>query len=291
MTASVEHLTVEANGLRFYAAATGPTDGPLVLLLHGFPEFSYGWRHQLHELGAAGLRAVAPDQRGYGYSAKPRGVRAYRLDRLAEDVVAIAAALGHEQFMLVGHDWGGIVAWHLASTQGDRIRRLAILNAPNLGVATQFAARHPLQLIKSSYVAFFQLPLLPELSLTSWKCALLASALQRSSRLGTFSPEELETYREAWTQEGAMTAMLNWYRAMPLDAPHVAQRIRLPVRVIWGDQDSALEPLLAEESSKMCDDVEIFHLSGATHWLHHEEPIEINRLLLNFLRGSPTKPG
>ena len=114
---AIAELTVAANGLDVHALACGPDDGPLVLLLHGFPECALGWRHQLTALGAAGLRAVAPDQRGYGGTDKPIGVRAYAIDRLADDIVELAAALGQRRFMLVGHDWGGIVAWHLASTR------------------------------------------------------------------------------------------------------------------------------------------------------------------------------
>jgi pimeloyl-ACP methyl ester carboxylesterase len=284
---SIDELSIAANGLTFHAAACGPRDGPLVLLLHGFPECALGWRHQLAALGAAGLRAVAPDQRGYGRTDKPIGVRAYAIDRLADDIVELASALGRRTFMLVGHDWGGIVAWHLASTRPAVLERLAILNAPHLGVAGRFARRHPLQLVKSAYVGYFQLPLGPELSLTSWDGRLLAGTLKQSSRPGAFSAEDLRDYRAAWTQPGAMTAMLNWYRAMALQPPTAANRITVPVRVIWGDRDSALEPGLAEESASLCDAVEVIHLPDATHWLHHEEIERVNALLLEFLRPRP----
>ena len=280
--AGVEHLDLEADGLHFHALATGPKKGPLVLLLHGFPEFSYGWRHQLPALGRAGLRAVAPDQRGYGRSDKPAGIRAYEIDRLALDVVALARALGHERFMLVGHDWGGIVAWHLASTQPEVLDRLAILNAPHLGVVGRHALQHPLQLLKSTYVGFFQLPLVPEFALTAWDCALLVSALERSSRPGTFTPDELKVYRAAWSENGAMTTMLNWYRALVLGTAR-EQRIALPVRILWGDRDTALEPSLAEASLALCDDGEVFHFADATHWLQHEKVDEVNRHLVDFL--------
>ena len=280
----IDELTVAANGLDFRCLACGPENGPLVLLLHGFPESALGWRHQLTALGAAGLRAVAPDQRGYGGTDKPIGLRAYAIGELADDIIEIAAALGRRTFMLVGHDWGGIVAWHLASTRPAVLERLAILNAPHLGVAARFARRHPLQWVKSAYVGYFQLPVIPELSLTSWDCGLLVAALERSSRPGAFSAEDLRAYRAAWTQPGAMTAMLNWYRAMALHPPEAANRIAVPVRVIWGDRDSALEPGLAEESASLCDNVEIVHLPEATHWLQHEEIERVNALLLEFLR-------
>ena len=283
---SIDDLTIAANGLRFHALACGPADGPLVLLLHGFPECAHAWRRQLAALGAAGLRAVAPDQRGYGRSDRPSGIRSYALDNLADDIVAMASSLGHDKFMLVGHDWGGIVAWHLASTRPAVLERLAILNAPHLGVAARFARRHPLQWVKSAYVGYFQLPIIPELSLTAWDCALLVAALERSSRPGAFSAEDLQAYRAGWTQPGAMTAMLNWYRAMALQPPEAANRIAVPVRVIWGDRDSALEPGLAEESASLCDAAEVIHLPDATHWLHHEESGRVDALLLEFLLGA-----
>ena len=195
----------------------------------------------------------------------------------------MAAALGHRRFTLIGHDWGGIVAWHLASTRPAVLERMAILNAPHLGVAARFARGHPLQWIKRADVGYFQLPVIPELSLTSWDCGLLVAALERSSRPGAFSAEDLRIYREAWTQPGAMTAMLNWYRAMALQPTGAPNRIAVPVRVIWGDRDSALEPGLAEESASVCDAVEVIHLPEATHWLHHEEIERVNALLLDFV--------
>lgn len=288
-TSVVEHLTLTANGLQFYAAAAGPRDAPLVVLLHGFPEFSYGWRHQLSALAAAGLRVVAPDQRGYGHSAKPKGRRAYRIDALASDAIALAEALGRKRFSVVGHDWGGIVAWHLASQHPEHLERLAIINAPHLGVTLSHTLQHPGQLLKSAYVAWFQLPALPELALASADFALLAGALERSSRPGTFSAEELSVYRQAWAKKGALTAMLNWYRALPLAGQREAKRVTVPTRVIWGDQDSALDASLAEESLALCDDGEAFHLPDATHWVHHEEPGKVNDLLGSFFSGRAPK--
>src|SRR5689334_2244099 len=149
------HGEAPVNGVRLHYVEAGR--GPLVLLLHGFPEFWYGWRHQLPALGEAGWRVVAPDQRGYGLSAKPKGVRSFALDVLADDVIALAAALGRRRFTLVGHDWGGIVAWHVATRHPEHLEGLAILNAPHLGVAGWHALQHPMQLVRSSYVGFFQL--------------------------------------------------------------------------------------------------------------------------------------
>lgn len=283
MPPTIEPLTIEANGLTFFAAAAGPSDGPLVLLLHGFPEFSYAWRHQLAPLADAGWRAVAPDQRGYARSDKPVSVDAYRIDTLVDDVLAIATALGHERFALVGHDWGGIVAWRLAADHPERVLRLAILNAPNLDVAWTHALTHPTQLLRSAYVAFFQSPLLPELVLSSMDHALLARALSQSSRPGAFTDEDLDRYREAWAAPGALTAMLGWYRALPRTPMRAPRRISVPTLVLWGDDDNALDRGLAERSASLCDDVEVVHRDDATHWIHHEHPDDVLARLRAFL--------
>lgn len=275
---------VAANGLDFHVALAGPADGPPVVLLHGFPEFWYGWRRQIGPLAAAGLRVVVPDQRGYNLTGKPAGVAAYALDRLADDVLAVAEALGHRRFALVGHDWGGVVAWHLAARQPDRIARLAVLNAPHPAVMGRYARAHPGQLLRSWYVAWFQVPALPERLMAARDHAALADALTGSSRPGTFAPDDLARYREAWRRPGALTAMVNWYRALRLAAP-TPERVAVPVRVIWGDRDRFLEAGLVEASLAGCDRGEAFHLPEASHWVQHEEPERVNRLLVEFLLG------
>jgi epoxide hydrolase 4 len=282
--AHVDHQILEANGQRLYVAAAGPVDGPLVILLHGFPEFSYGWRHQLGALAAAGLRAVAPDQRGYGLSSKPRGHAAYALPELAKDVLGLVSALGRERFSVVGHDWGGLVAWQLAACHDRAVERAAILNAPHPQALRSHLMRSPTQALRSTYIALFQLPWLPEALLRAHDHALLEQALIGSSRKGSFSDEELRVYREAWSQEGALSGMLAWYRAITLQRSARWPRVRPPVRLLWGDQDSALEAPLAEASAAACEHAEVVHLPQATHWLHHEEPDRVKRLLVEFLR-------
>ncbi|MDB5966505.1 MAG: alpha/beta hydrolase [Polaromonas sp.] len=282
----VEHHTLGANGMQFYVATAGPEDGPLVLLLHGFPEFSYGWRHQIAPLAAAGYRVAAPDLRGYGHSSKPAGQAAYRLQTLAQDVKSLALALGHERFSVVGHDWGGVLAWQLATHDAAAVACAAILNAPHPATLMRYALKNPLQLLRGSYIGFFQLPVLPEMVLRANNFQAMALALIGSSRSGTFSEADLAIYREAWGLERALTSMLNWYRAMPL-APSAASvpRVPVPVRVVWGDRDTALERGLAEEGLTHCDRGEGIHLPEATHWLHHEEPTRVNELLLQFLKA------
>jgi epoxide hydrolase 4 len=280
-----ESLRLRANGVELHGVAAGPPDGPMVILLHGFPEFWYGWRHQIGPLAAAGLRVLAPDLRGYNLSSKPEGIAAYTLDVLADDVLGLADALGRRRFAVVGHDWGGILAWHLAARDPERVERAAILNAPHPGTMRDYARARPSQMAKSWYVAFFQLPALPEAMLRAADFAWLRNGMTRTSRAGTFTPEDLRRYREGWSQPGALTGGLNWYRALrlPGGTPKPAP-VRAPVRVIWGDRDAFLDPDLAEAGLASCERGEAFHLAGATHWIQHEEPERVNRLLLNFLR-------
>ena len=286
MTPDFEQLSIAANGLRFHALAAGPADGPLLVLLHGFPETSHCWNKLMPPLAAAGFRVVAPDQRGIGLSSKPEGIAAYRIDHLAADVVAIIRALGRERAQVVGHDWGGAVTWHLAEHHADVVERVAIIDVPHSGTFTRYLRSHPSQLAKSWYMLFFQLPRLPEALLRANDFKRLANALVRTSRPGAFTPEDLATYRAAWAQPGALTGMLNWYRALRLGAPAPRGngRVAIPVRLMWGDRDHALEPAMAQASIAHCDAGEVFHFPDATHWLPREEPERVTALLLGFLR-------
>ncbi len=277
-------LRLRAHGVELHAMAAGPEDGPLVLLLHGFPEFWWGWRRQIGPLAAAGLRVVAPDLRGYNLSDRPRGASAYRLSEVSADVLAIADALGRDRVSLVGHDWGAIIAWNLAATEAARLDRVAILNGPHPATLRPHLMANPFQALRLSYFAAFQLPALPEALLRTRNFEALARAMRVTAQPRSFTPTDLDHYRAAWSQPGALTAMLNWYRAAlrhPMRVPR--GRITVPVRVIWGDQDAALDPDLAEAAASLCEEAEVFHLPHATHWLQHDEPDAVNRLLLEFL--------
>ncbi|WP_448204636.1 alpha/beta fold hydrolase [Azospirillum sp. sgz302134] len=278
-----------APGVRLHVIDAGPPDGPLVILLHGFPEFWYGWRRQIGALAAAGFRVLAPDQRGYGASDKPRGLDAYTTDRLAADVLRLADQAGRRTFSVVGHDWGGVVACWVALTAPDRVTRLAILNAPHPATMGGYALRHPTQAVRSLYVLAFQLPFLPERMIRARGFRMAEHALTNTSRRGTFDADDLARYREAWAQPGALTAMLNWYRAMRRGHHPPTVRVRPPTLILWGDRDRFLEKGLAEAAAALCDDARVVHMEKASHWVQHEEAERVNRELADFLRETAPK--
>lgn len=286
----LEDHYIDTNGVRLHVVQCGPAHGPLVLLLHGFPEFWYGWHRQLPALAAAGYRVWAPDQRGYNLSAKPRGVAAYAVKQLVADVLGLIDAAGQPQACVVGHDWGGIVAWHLAAQHPERVARVVILNVPHPAVFGRTLRRSGRQRRKSWYAFFFQLPWLPErlLRLGNWWAG--RQSLVSSSRRGTFSAEDLRRYQQAWSQPGAMRSMINWYRAA-VRHPRPAGRVRVPLQLIWGRRDAFLEARMAEESLKYCDHGWLTYLDKATHWVQHEEAQRVNELLQAFLAEALPEPG
>jgi pimeloyl-ACP methyl ester carboxylesterase len=263
----------------------GAESAPPVLLVHGFPEFWWCWRHQMPALAAAGLRAVAPDLRGYHHSTKPRGVGAYRIDHLAADLAALLDDLGPGAHPVVAHDWGAAVAWWAALVHAERISRLAILNVPHPAVFRRTLRRSREQRRRSRYMLYFQLPWLPERKLSRHGFRALRSMLRRTSRPGTFGEDELERYARAAAVPGALTAMLNWYRALLRRAPPRPRSwiVEPPVRIVWGTQDVALGEEMLAPSAELCRRVDVHRLPEAGHWLHHEEPARVNELLLDFL--------
>ncbi|WP_225781370.1 alpha/beta fold hydrolase [Xenophilus sp. Marseille-Q4582] len=278
----IEHRMLRLQTLTLHVALAGDAQAPLVLLLHGFPETWQAWERHIAPLVACGWRVAAVDQRGCGSSERPRGLRAYALDRLAADVEEVAERLGASRFSLVGHDWGGIVAWQLASARPGKVERLVILNAPHPAAMGAYLWTHPFQWLRSGYVGFFQLPLLPEAVLSAGDFALPTRALTHTSRPKTFGADLLAAYRAAWAQPGALTAMLSVYRALVLARPHPG-RVQAPTLVIWGDRDTALEPGLADAALQRCDNAELVRLADATHWLHHEQPVKVSGLICDFL--------
>ncbi len=282
-----EHHYVATNGITLHVVQAGPQGGPVVLLLHGFPEFWYGWRHQIAALAAAGYRVWAPDQRGYNLSEKPRGVHQYSLDLLAADVAGLIRQTGQDKVFLAGHDWGAAVAWWVALRYPHLLRKLLILNVPHPEATRRFVLQSTEQRLRSWYIAFFQLPWLPEFLLSRNRARAIAEAMKRTSGPGSFTPADLREYRRAALRPGALTGMLDWYRAAiwTYTKGLVHPRIAVPTRIIWGVHDVALSRELAPLSLEMCDDGDLVYLEQATHWLHHDEAERVSQLMLDFLEG------
>jgi pimeloyl-ACP methyl ester carboxylesterase len=203
---------IASGGVALNVAEAGPETGTPVILLHGFPEFWFGWRYQIGALAAAGYRVITPDQRGYNLSDKPTGISNYDVDRLADDVVALAAHYTREPIRLVGHDWGAVAAWWTATRYPEKLGKLAVLNCPHPAVWRNAMDNDPGQRRASWYVRAFQIPWLPEALLRAGNFRSALDALRQSK--APLSDDEAERYREAWRQPGALTAMINWYRAI-----------------------------------------------------------------------------
>jgi epoxide hydrolase 4 len=282
--AEMEEIYLRAGKVRLHVAAAGPPDGPLLVFLHGFPDFWYGWRWQIPFFAQHGFRVLAPDQRGYNLSEKPRGLDAYTLDRLAGDVLELINASSRGRAFVVGHDWGGAVAWALAGLYPGRVERLVVLNAPHPHVLSETIRHNPRQLAMSWYMAAFQIPRLPESLMARRDGQFLVQALCGTSRPGAFTAQDLERYRAAWRQPGACVAMLNWYRAaFRRRAVLPAAPTHAPLLLLWGLRDRFLGREAALRSIARCEQGQIEFFKDATHWLHMEEPQEVNRRILEFI--------
>lgn len=280
----LEHQQIHTNGVNLHVVTAGPEDGPPVILLHGFPEFWYGWRHQIAPLAQAGYRVVVPDQRGYNLSDKPSGLAAYNQDVLAQDVLGLMDHFDAPRATLVAHDWGGAVAWRTALQHPARVERLVVLNIPH-PVAMARALRTPAQLRKSWYIGFFQLPWLPEAMLSRKDYAPLLVLLKRSCRAGAITRDELALYHEAYSQPGALSAMLAWYRAVVRQppAPPRTRTVDAPTLLIWGKEDKALGWEMAQPSVDLCRDGRLEIIEDAGHFVAMDAPERVNKLILGFL--------
>jgi pimeloyl-ACP methyl ester carboxylesterase len=287
----LEHRRLPGAGVTLSVVLAGPADGRPVVLLHGFPEFWYEWRKQIGPLAAAGFRVIVPDQRGYNRSDKPADPAAYTTDILADDVVGCLDALGVRRAAVVGHDWGGGVGWWLAHRHPDRVSRLVVMNCPHPTAMEALLEGDVGQLARSWYIFAAQVPGLPEAVARWTDFGVLTRALRLSSRPGTFTAEELHRYRRAWARPGAVRGMVNWYRAAARYTPQLPPgRVRVPTLLLWGCRDAALKRELAPLSAAMCEDVRLVEFPDATHWLPHEEPDAVNRLVVGFLGGRTGEP-
>ncbi len=285
---TLQHEQRLINGIRLHYVTDGA--GPLLLLLHGFPEFWYSWRYQIPVL-ARHYTVVAPDLRGYNESEKPARVRDYRLAILIDDVVGLIEALGEKQAIVAGHDWGGAVAWGAALTRPEAITKLVILNMPHPRIFVQHLLTNARQLARSWYTFFFQLPWLPERALRANNFQVIQAMFRRTSTVpALFDREVMTQYRDALAKPGALTAALNYYRAAgrygllsQLDSAAVVQQ---PTLVIWGEQDAALGTELTYDLERYVPKLTLRYIPNASHWVQQEKPELVNRYMLEFLTSA-----
>lgn len=281
-----ERQWIRAGDVELHTVTAGPEDGPLALLLHGFPECWYSWRHQIPVLAKAGYRTVAVDQRGYNLSDKPRGVEHYQIDRLTGDVTALLRALGRERAVLIAHDWGGMVAWRFAIDYPEAVERLVVMNAPHPVSFAKALRSDRSQQLKSWYILVFQLPWLPE--------ALLALSPAASARLlfrytavrrDAFSDADLEMMAAALAQPGAARCMVDWYRAaFRFRAAGKTKAVEAPTLLIWAEDDVALGKSLASGLERGVRNLRVRFLPRCGHWVQSEAPDEVNEWMLAFLQ-------
>jgi len=284
--AAISTRRIQANGQTFAVDEAGEGDA-VALCLHGFPECRYSWRFQLPVLAAAGWRVVAPDLRGYGDSSRPEARDAYRIEHLVADAAALFDACGARRRLLIGHDWGAMVAWSFATQRTRPLDGLVIMNVPHPAVFRHVLRHSWAQRRRSWYVAFFQLPRLPEALLTAGRARAVARAFSGMAvDKSAFPPDVLEHYRRNALLPGAMTAMLNYYRAnfagLSNDtAP--SPMIKAPTLMIWGEEDTALGLELTEGYGPYVADFTLERLPGVSHWVQQEAPDAVNARLLAWL--------
>ena len=278
---AIEHANVHANGLNFHCARAGR--GKLMLFLHGFPEFWRAWHRPLEHFGARGWLAVAPDLRGYNLSDKPEGVEAYRAKHLIADIGALATAHTADKFVLVAHDWGGAAAWGFAMAHPERLSHLVIINSPHPYVFWRELVRNPAQREASQYMLLFRDPSAEQVLTEDGFARLLASFAQFGADVMTDA--DRSAYVEAWSQPGALTGSLNYYRASPTYPPTDGDPgpakvtldparfvVRVPTLVLWGERDRALLTGCLDGLEQFVPSLRIARVPEASHWIHHEQP-------------------
>jgi pimeloyl-ACP methyl ester carboxylesterase len=275
---------IQTNGINLHYVTQG--QGKLMLMLHGFPEFWYSWRHQISEFGKD-YKVVALDLRGYNDSDKPKEREAYKMSELIKDVEGVIRGLGYESCILVGHDWGGAIAWNFAYAYPEMVEKLIVLNLPH---PAKFAEglRTPQQLLRSWYVFFFQLPFLPELIIQSNDYELIGSAfVGMAIDKSAFSSQEIEAYKNAAAKRGALTAMLNYYRnaldGLFADNRSQWQVLNIPTLIIWGENDTALGKELTYGTESYVSDLQIKYIPNCSHWVQQERPDLVDRYMREFL--------
>jgi pimeloyl-ACP methyl ester carboxylesterase len=291
---------VQVSGLRMHCVTTGK--GPLILFLHGFPEFWYEWKNQLTEFGKDHL-AVAPDMRGYNLSDKPDSEEQYRMSYLVDDVLSLADHFSHgKKFVLVAHDWGGAVAWAFAIAHPERLNKLVIVNAPHPGVFGRLLASDTKQQQASQYMLMFRSPQAEQTLSANNYTPLVNAVLGPGLQNGVFTEDDKQAYIKAWSQPGALTGGLNYYRANRVGPPPPGQAaggnepspsfganpsaltVKVPTLVIWGEKDTALLTGNLDGLDQFVPQVTIKRIPEGTHWVIHEKPAEVNGYIREFIR-------
>jgi epoxide hydrolase 4 len=293
---AITHRTIHANGLSFNVAVAGGGD-KLALCLHGFPESSFSWRHQMPLLAQLGYQVWAPDLRGYGGTSRPGGIQAYSLDNLRADVAALIEVSAAKQIVLIGHDWGALIAWNYAMFGRLPIDRLIIMNVPHPALAEK-GLRTLRQLKKSWYIFFFQLPRIPEWALSRNGYAAIAQAFRGMAvDKSRFPAEVTRVYQEAAAQPGALTAMLNYYRALLRNLSANRKRgtpqIKVPTLLLWGEVDAALGKELTYGTDRYVSELTLRYLPNVSHWVQQEAPETVNQMMEAWLtrKEVPMAPG
>jgi pimeloyl-ACP methyl ester carboxylesterase len=292
----IDYRIVRANGIDFRVATAGSGER-LALCLHGFPESAYSWRYQMPLLAHLGYRVWAPDLRGYGGSSRPKGVKPYAVENLEEDVAALIEASGASDVVLIGHDWGALIAWNYAMFGRLPISRLIIMNVPHPALM-QKGLRTGRQLAKSWYIFFFQIPWLPEWALRRGDCEAIGRMFRDMAvDKSRFPDEVLRVYREAAAAPGALTAMLNYYRALIRGLRRARRRgiktIKIPTLLIWGEVDAALGKELSYGTNEYVSNLTLRYLPNVSHWVQQEAPETVNAMIESWLLGRsvPYAPG
>lgn len=282
----MEHLKIHNGDIALDVRVTGPQWGDVVVLLHGFPECWNTWRHQMPLLAEAGYRVYAPDMRGYGKSSKPRKHQRYALDELITDIEAIRRHSGQDRIHLVGHDWGAAVAWWYAIHHESALHSLSILNVPHPVAFLNTLKSSPLQMLKSWYIFFFQIPWLPEWLISLNDYALFKATLKKTSMPGAYTQEDMIHLTDTWRQPGCLRGMVNYYRAMlrNIRIPENEGRLTIPTRILWGEKDIALTLSMARDSLNYLTHGELKTYPEATHWLAHDKPQEVAAQLIDHFR-------
>lgn len=285
-----ESRIIELEKIDLHVLEAGDPVNPTIVFLHGFPEYNAMWAHQLDYFSALGYHVLAPDMRGFNRSEKPKKVSDYAVHELARDVKALVGHFDKDQFSLVGHDLGGMVAWHLSIVFPEMLDKVVIINMPHMDAYRNQGLRNLTQLARSWYVFFFQLPFIPEQVARLSNYKILANSMQSTSISGTFSDEDIDLLIESWKHENAFGTMLNVYRAAlrhRFDYRNYQKgRVPVPLKIIWGEKDQFLIKKLADYSVEYCDHGELEYWEDATHWIVKEMPGLINKSIRRFLEAN-----